>query len=232
MDFTPPRPIMSRMNRCFALALALAGALSGVLAATPAVAHPHVFVDGRSEIVLDAEGRLVAVKHAWAFDEAFAAFAVQGLDADGDGKLTRAELDPLAKVNVESLLEFGYFTYPRLDGRLQGFKLPTDYWLDQPGGKLTLHFTLPLKEPVPVKGRSLTIDVFDPGYFVDFEFEKEKPVTLAGGPGCALDLHRKSAPDEATAAILSRIPATERDLPPSLQAITRELANRITVTCR
>lgn len=37
--------------------------------------------------------------------------AMRGLDADGNGTYSKKELDSLAKVNVESLEEFAYFTF-------------------------------------------------------------------------------------------------------------------------
>ncbi len=41
----------------------------------------------------------------------------------------------------------------------------------------------------------------------------------------------KGEPDGAAAAVLGQIPATERELPAELKAVTSELANRITVRC-
>ena len=74
---------------------ALAAAL--LLAATPAAeAHPHVFVDARAELVFDATGQVTAVRHIWQFDQAFSEYAIQGLDANDDGKLSDDELAPLA----------------------------------------------------------------------------------------------------------------------------------------
>ena len=85
--------------------------LIGCLVASEAFAHPHVWVTARSELVYGPEGRMTAVRHAWTFDDMFSSFATQGLDADGDGKLTREELAPLAEVNVTSLAEFKFFTF-------------------------------------------------------------------------------------------------------------------------
>ena len=51
----------------------------------PALAHPHVFVDARLEVRFDADGRVAALRHVWRFDDAFSAFASQGLDTNGDG---------------------------------------------------------------------------------------------------------------------------------------------------
>ena len=74
--------------------------------------------------------------------------AIQGLDADGDGVYSKEELEPLAKVNVESLKEFGYFTFVRIgnDEKSLPLKEPVDYWIDYDKTLLTLHFTLAARE--------------------------------------------------------------------------------------
>ncbi len=41
-------------------------------------AHPHVWATVRSEIILNADYQLTAVRHAWIFDEFYSAMAVQG----------------------------------------------------------------------------------------------------------------------------------------------------------
>ncbi|MEI9900970.1 MAG: DUF1007 family protein [Hyphomicrobium sp.] len=45
--------------------------------------------------------------------------------------------------------EFDYFTYAKLGSTALKFKPPVDYWLDHTDkGILTLHFTLPLEQPI------------------------------------------------------------------------------------
>src|SRR6201999_2652179 len=104
--------------------------------ALPAAAHPHVFVTVKSTIVYE-NGVPKAVKHAWRFDDMFSAFAVQGLDIDTDGKLSRSELQALAEVNVSSLKEFDFFTFGKAGKGDLAFGKPVDYWLDHDGTALT-----------------------------------------------------------------------------------------------
>ena len=89
----------------------------------------------------------------WTFDEFYTAMAVQGLDTDGDGVYSKEELEPLAKVNVESLKEFDYFTFVHLsdDDKPLPLKEPVDYSIDYDKTLLTLHFTLPLEKPLDPK---------------------------------------------------------------------------------
>ena len=182
---------------------------SGVAAcavfAQSAQAHPHVWATVRSEIVFGPDHKITGIRHAWTFDEFYTAMAVQGLDADGDGVYTKEELEPLAKVNVESLKEFDYFTYVRLgeDEKPLPLKEPIDYWVDYDEGLLTLHFTLPLADPLDPK-QQVALDVNDPSYFVAFGFATEAPVKLAGAAsGCAAEIEKPDAQTEADAKALS-----------------------------
>lgn len=209
-------------------------AMGALLAAgVPASAHPHVFVDARSEIVFDEQARISAIRQIWQFDDAFTAYAIQGLDADNNGEFSDEELAPLAQVNIESLQEFDFFTY-LVTGEAEeavAFEVPTEYWLEFYDGRLTLFYTLPLKEPV-APGPSTTLEVFDPEYFVAFVFTEDSPVSVAGTPaGCGATYHPPQELDTASAALLGSIPASQRDLPPELQQLTAGLSNVITVSC-
>ena len=70
----------------------------------------------------------------------------KGLESKEKGKFTRDELAPLAKVNVESLKEFDYFTFAMADGKKAELTDPAPgYWLDYKDQVLTLNFLLPFK---------------------------------------------------------------------------------------
>ena len=200
--------------------------------AREAAAHPHVYVDARVEVVFDKDGKITALRHVWRFDDAFSAFASQGLDKNGDGVLAVDELQPLAKVNVESLKDYDYFTYLKAAGKRIGFKIPTEYWLQSSDGYLTLFYTLPLMQAVRPDAAGVSIEVYDPGYFVDYQLVEKDPAKLIEAPAsCTMVVQRKADPDAATAAILGQIPATERELPANLKAMTSDLSNRVTVKC-
>ena len=164
----------------------LLAALASIAITTQVSAHPHVWVTSTSELIYAPDGSVTGIRQHWAFDDMFTAFALQGTESKEKGKYTREELAPLAKVNVESLKEYDYFTYATVDGKKTPLEPPApDYWLDYKDDVLTLSFTLPFKQPV--KAKDLKIEIYDPTYFIDFEMAKDKPATLVGAPvGCNL----------------------------------------------
>jgi ABC-type uncharacterized transport system substrate-binding protein len=173
--------------------LLLAGAL--VLPANGAQAHPHVWITATSELIYAPDGSITGVRHAWTFDDMFSTYAVQGIESKTKGVYSREELESLAQTNIESLHEFGFFTFVRADGKKEKFQEPVDYFLEYRDSLLTLHFTLPLK--TPVKSKELALEVFDPEFFIDFKFADNDPVRLVGAPAaCQMSFQR---PNDGTA---------------------------------
>lgn len=195
--------------------------------ASPAWAHPHVFVTSRAEVVYAPDGKVTGVRHSWTFDQAYSAFITQGLDANKDGKLSPEELRTLAKENTESLADFEYFTVLKANGAKQAFDAARDYGMTYANEEATLSYFLPLKAPA-VASKALTLEVSDPSYFVSFTMAEGDAVKLAGAPkGCATTITRPKA-----------VPAAQQNLSESFfQALdaaanlAAQYANRAVVAC-
>lgn len=176
-------------------------ALLLTLPALPALAHPHVMVSVKTVVVVGDKGLITALRHEWTFDEAFSTYSTQGLDTNKDGKLSREELADLAKVNVESLHEYAYFTELSVGKRKAAFgPVQADYFLSHDGKALTLHYTLPLAGDGPaLKDVRLVVD--DPSYFVAFSLAPGAPVKVEGA-ACKV---RVNAPKAETTQRLSQL---------------------------
>jgi ABC-type uncharacterized transport system substrate-binding protein len=174
-----------------------------VLLPALATAHPHVFVAAKAEIIYDGQGNVLGVNHVWTFDESYSAFATMGFQKDRNGKFDSAKLAELAKVNAESLSDFGFFTEGKSAGKKVEFSNPQNYRIEQNGDALTLFLTLPLKKPV--SGKTFSIDVGDPTFFVAFTFDEAKDaVVLSKAPeGCTVTIRRPSQGDLSNYARLS-----------------------------
>ena len=65
------------MNKLFSLLIPC------LFASSPASAHPHVWVTAKAQVLFDAQGLATGFRHIWKFDEAYSAYQMQGLGANG-----------------------------------------------------------------------------------------------------------------------------------------------------
>jgi len=159
--------------------VALAAVFLAALAA-PAAAHPHVWITVETTVLYD-NGTFTGLQHRWTFDEFYTAMAIEGLDKNKDGIYDREELSELAKVNIDGLKEFAYFTYPVLDGQDVKVGEVKDYWAEHKDGALSLNFTVPFAQPVPEKAKGFAYVVQDPAFYIAFLPAKTNPVKFAEG---------------------------------------------------
>lgn len=150
-----------------------------------ALAHPHVWVTAKAQVLFDAEGLVTGFRHIWKFDEAYSAYQVQGLTANGEIP-TREQMAPLAKKTMESMPEFKYFTFAKVAGAALEYAPATGAHYDVDADKLvTLTYDLPLVKPIAPKPL-LVLQVYDPDFFVEFNFAETEPISLIGGSnGCS-----------------------------------------------
>jgi ABC-type uncharacterized transport system substrate-binding protein len=222
---------LSRVHALYRWPLTLALVIGACLATAGAEAHPHVWVTMRTAVLYAPDGAVAGLRQDWTFDDMYSAFALTGIAAKKKGRYTRAELQPLAQENVDSLKDFAYFTFARIDGKRQqndAFAAPVDYWLDYDpeSSELTLHFTLPFKEPVTAK--RLVFEIYDPEFFIDFGFAENDAVKLVGAPAqCAVTAEKPQDDNFFTSQSLNRsyIPS-EANI-----GMGMKFANKISVEC-
>jgi ABC-type uncharacterized transport system substrate-binding protein len=210
-------------------ALALAAGLAALVGAAPALAHPHIWVTTEVTVLFEG-GSISGFRHKWTFDELYTSMAVQDLDTNKDGKYSREELAELAKVNIDGLKEFQFFTHARLGGARLDLAEPKDYWLEHgdapfdpeaaklpqqemlprasevgkqgffsrlwdliagtskpdpkeaaPPKVLSLHFTVPFRQPVLADAPEFNFAIYDSSFFIAFEMAKREPLKLGAG---------------------------------------------------
>jgi ABC-type uncharacterized transport system substrate-binding protein len=198
---------------------------AGLLGAPAAQAHPHVWVSARTEIVLDAKRSLVGLRHVWTFDQAYSAYQTLNLDSKQKGVPDADKLAALAKTNVESIAEYGYFTQAKLNGKDVAFAAPTDYALAYRDGRLVLTFLLKPQTPSPARVMALTVD--DPEFFVAFSLaEGADAVRITGAEGCALNVTRARAASEG-----EQLVPDEEAADGKAAAVGEDYTSRILVAC-
>ena len=177
--------------------LAAMAVVVGIGASVPAQAHPHVWIEMRSDVVFNDQGMIQGLNVTWTFDDGYTQMALDGLDTNGDGVYSQSEIEPLTKENINSLKDYGFFTALRFNGEKQDIAEVTEYGQIWSNDKLQLHFQVPLKTPlVPTKGEFVA-KVYDPDFFIAIDFVKDEPVTVIGNMPQSCRLVVKPVPTDA-----------------------------------
>jgi ABC-type uncharacterized transport system substrate-binding protein len=169
----------------------LLAALAALAPVGQAVAHPHVFSTMRTMILADDRSFVKAVGVEWTFDENYTQFALEGLDANGNGTYEPEEIQPLTDENIKNLLESQYFTFVKQNGKLLEQGSVTQYGQDLGSdSRLKLFFIVPLKQPVDPRAGAVELKVYDPDFFIAFDYEQTDATKLQGklAEGCKMDL--------------------------------------------
>ena len=85
-------------------------ALALSLAATQALANPHVWVEARITCELE-DHRVEGLTFAWRFDDFYSSHAIRTHDLDGDGALGPEEMRALRTDSFDPLARFDYYVH-------------------------------------------------------------------------------------------------------------------------
>jgi len=166
------------------------GLLAPLAFAWPAAAHPHVWITMQTSVVFNEAGLVSGVGVEWTFDDAYAQLALEGMDKNGDGVYGPDELEALTRENLESLKDYGYFTFMTVDGKQQPVAAIKDAGQIYSDNKLTLHFTAALATPIDPRNQQFEVKVYDPEFYISFEYYSDAPTDHAGQvpAGCQIEI--------------------------------------------
>jgi len=82
-----------------------------------ALAHPHIFIDAKFEVVTAPDGSISELRNVWNFDEVFSSSVLMDFDKAGDQTLNATELKAVGKTVRDSLAQYGYYTNVTSNGK-------------------------------------------------------------------------------------------------------------------
>jgi ABC-type uncharacterized transport system substrate-binding protein len=161
--------------------------------ALPGWSHPHVWANMRSQLLVGEDEKITGVRVEWVLDKAYARDALDGLDTNHDGIYEPDELARLTEENLKALADYDYFVVFRFNSEAQknGVAKDGNQTFNAADGRLTLTFTVPLLTPLDPKAGEVRLKVYDPEFFIDFEYEAERPLLIS-----------RKLPDGCTAKLL------------------------------
>jgi ABC-type uncharacterized transport system substrate-binding protein len=213
---------------------ALLGAAAALCApALPALAHPHIWIDARVEVILDDADRAVALRIGWTYDEFYSLslMADRGLDPELDGVLTPQEAAALQGFDMNWDPGFPGDTYALLGETELALSRPQEVGAAWDGLRLTSTHLRRLDTPVDIGAGPLLVQVYDPGFYTAYAIAFD-PVLTGGSGGCSAEVWvpDRDAADEALLAALAEFSA-DVDIEAEFPAIGKEYAEEVRVTC-
>jgi len=198
----------------------------------PALAHPHVFVDARIEVIFDTQNRATGLRIGWTYDDLFSLMIIEdrGLDPDYDAVLTDAAKAQLSGFDMQWDAGFAGDTYALLGAMPLPLSRPSDFTASFDDGKITSTHLRMFGAPVVIGTTSLIVQVYDPSFYTSYAVAGQ-PV-LTGTTACTAAVFEpdRAAADAIYLAAIAEM-AGSADVEGDFPAIGAAYAEEARVTC-
>jgi ABC-type uncharacterized transport system substrate-binding protein len=205
--------------------LAAAWCLTSLLV-TPAAAHPHMWIDLESRVMLNEAGQATAIKQVWLFDDFFSTAVIEdaGLHPDGAGAGIQEEIDRI----VTSLEPYDYFTLVKHGSRTLPLTFIDDVTWDIIQNRIQMTFTVRIDPYIEVETKFFSYAIFDPTYYVEMAHLEGATIKIEGeaADNCNSWIEQPNPSSDAVA--LSR--STTLDSDPN-ETIGKLFAETVHVNC-
>ena len=219
-----PANVPSRAKAALLVLLLLA---LDLVVGPPAAAHPHAWIDLRSTVILDDQGRMTGIEQEWLFDEFYTVFALEDLGTDTEAINKR--LKELASVNLTNLQPYDYFTEVRANHGKVPLGTVGTFETTLRAGRLWLRFTVPLETPVDPRTSEVDFAVFDPTYYIEILHLEEEGLAFRGGAAGACTARIVPPNPSAETVMLAAAIDRKAKADNTLGAL---FAERVSITCR
>lgn len=173
-----PRAAMGQLGgmKWFAVTLALLPSLS--------LAHPHIFIDARLELLFDDQGRAIGIRQEWLYDDLFSLLLTEEMqiDDDADGVLTEDERIILRDFVTGWPPGFDGDLVVVRDGQRVALAEPREQDVQMIQGRVLETHLRPFVRPLPVN-EAVAIQVYDPGFYTAYDLSAQ--IVFNGRGDCA-----------------------------------------------
>lgn len=208
------------MHRLFPLAIATFALMPAALSA-----HPHVFVDAKLRLQINADGVFEGIEVEWTYDDFYSLLllADMGLDRDGDGNLEQSETILLDGFDLQWIEGFQGDTFATRDGSPVTLGPPEGRGTTVENGLITTtHFRA---ASGPADG--LEIKAFDPTFYTAYSLVG--PVEAGSGCDAVIQPADLDAAYTLVEELLYATPAAEAE--GDYPAVGEAFADTVRLSC-
>ncbi len=147
-------------------------------AVLPASAHPHMWVDLQSRIVLHDDGSPSAIHQEWLFDDFFSTALIEeaGLHPDGVEAGLRQKIVEI----MANLQPYDYFTLIKRDGDTLPLSLVGDVSAAIVENRVQMEFTVAIDDNVDLAVQNFSYAIFDPTYYIEMFHPEGDTIAFEG----------------------------------------------------
>lgn len=208
--------------------IALLG-IACLLCSNAVLAHPHNWIDLRTQINIDERGYLTGFSQHWSFDQFFSMISYAELMNEYNDEpigLASTAMKMVANVAPDS-----YLSELKVAGEVIPLPVPKRYTLESVSVNgspiLVLKMNFILKEPKLVKGKSITLQTFEPTYFVAMNYPSQEHVRVASNAlHCTAQLIRATPSEE----LIDYATSLDRNVKET-QGLGDDFAERVAIQC-
>ncbi len=198
-----------------------------LLLSSAAAAHPHMWIDLKSRIILQDDGQVSGIYQEWLFDDFFSTALLEEAARHPQG-VAKGVRQHVATI-MDNLEPYEYFTLIEMDGTPVPLYLDGDFTAEIRENRVWVNFTVSLKRSVDLTSNKFTYAVFDPTYYIEMFHAENETFSFEGDApdGCS----PKIIEPNPSANAISLSQSAGLDAIPD-DTIGRLFAETVAVTCR
>jgi ABC-type uncharacterized transport system substrate-binding protein len=170
-------------------------------------AHPHIWVDLRSQIILGGESHVSGIRQEWLFDEFYSAVLIEEALSNPNG--LEAGLQSEMQQILVDLQPYNYFNFVVVDENRVQLGTVESFRTQVLENRIWMSFTAPVPNGVDIKQQSFSYSIFDPTYYSEMLYVDDASVVFSekAPDGCAAEIRQPNPSTEAVA--LSQLPSLD-----------------------
>ena len=192
-----------------------------------AEAHPHMWIDLKSEIIIQDQTLVSAIYQEWLFDDFFSASLIE--EASQNPKGREVGIKAVVEEILDNLEPHDYFTLINVNGKKISSNPIKSFEVDVRENRVWVSFSLPISKEVDLTAQSLAYSIFDPTFYIEMLYFEGETVSFNGDFPTSCSTKIKQPNPSTEAVLLSRSP--DLDKVPD-QSIGRLFAETVVVNCR